>query len=122
MTLSHRMNRIRDNHDSDDLAKKFYTYRGIAIRSLRQQLDAEDRCTGDLAIAGTLTLLLVDVSAIVIVHPKHLLNMGLQVQNGASPHWRWHLGGIHRMITLRGGFSALAGSESMESLLISFWL
>lgn len=62
MILSHRINRTRSDLQSKALAEKFYLYWGLAVRSLSEHLDVEDRRTGDMVIAGILTLLLADVS------------------------------------------------------------
>lgn len=57
MALCHRMNRTMDKA----LLRKFYLYRGIAIRSLNDTLAVEHERTTDIVIAGVLTILLVDV-------------------------------------------------------------
>lgn len=62
MTLSHRINRARHSPQSRDLIESFYLYRGLAIRSLSEDIDVEGRRTGDVVIAGIVTLLLLDVS------------------------------------------------------------
>ncbi|RYC56717.1 hypothetical protein CHU98_g9497 [Xylaria longipes] len=85
-----------------DLVESFYRYRGLAIRSLSEDIGVEDRRTGDVVIAGIVTLLLLDV------------------QHGASPSWRCHLEGVQRLITLRGGVCALAPLKHLESLLLCF--
>ncbi|KAI0402884.1 fungal-specific transcription factor domain-containing protein [Xylaria palmicola] len=102
MTLSHRINRAGRSLQPRDLIESFYHYRGLAIRSLSQDIDVESRRTGDIVIAGIVTLLLLDI------------------QQGASPSWRYHLEGVHRLITLRGGVCALAPSKHLESLLLCF--
>ncbi|KAI1297055.1 fungal-specific transcription factor domain-containing protein [Xylaria venustula] len=102
MTLSHRINRARHSPQSGDLVESFYHYRGMAIRSLSEDIDVEGRWTGDFVLAGIVTLLLLDV------------------QQGASPSWRCHLEGVHRLITLRGGICALAPSKRLDSLLLCF--
>lgn len=62
MILSHRLNRtMADGRPNKALAERFYHYWGLAVRSLNEHLDVEDARTGDLAIAGILTLLLADV-------------------------------------------------------------
>ncbi|WAO90298.1 Hypothetical protein NCS54_00772000 [Fusarium falciforme] len=103
MTLSHRINRTRNDPWSKPLAEKFYLYWGLAVRSLNAQLDVQERQTSDLIMAGIMTLLLADV------------------QQGTSLNWRCHLEGIHRLISLRGGFHAVASSPSLEPLLLSLW-
>jgi hypothetical protein len=63
MALSHRMTRSRDLFESKALEQKFYRYRGIAIRSLTEAFNVDDKCAADIVIAGALTLLLIDVSS-----------------------------------------------------------
>ncbi|KAF6817159.1 hypothetical protein CSOJ01_02579 [Colletotrichum sojae] len=104
MILSHRLNRTRaDSRMSRKLTERFYHYWGLAIRSLNEHLDVKDARTGDLAIAGILTLLLADV------------------QNGTSLDWRCHMEGVHKIISLRGGLHAVAGSRTLEPLLLVLW-
>jgi hypothetical protein len=62
MTLSHRMNQTRDDPHSKSLAVTFYRYRGLAIRSLRSDINDGNKRTGDVVLAGIITLLLIDVS------------------------------------------------------------
>jgi hypothetical protein len=62
MTLSHRMNRTRDDPCSNPLAVTFFRYRGLVIRSLRSDIDRGHKRTGDVVLAGIITLLLIDVS------------------------------------------------------------
>ncbi|KAI0543420.1 putative C6 finger domain protein [Xylaria curta] len=100
MTLTHRINRARHNPQSKGLIESFYRYRGLAIRSLSEDINIEDRRTSDVTIAGIITLLLLDV------------------QHGASLSWRCHLEGVQRLITLRGGVRALAPLKHLESLLL----
>ncbi|KAK2732047.1 hypothetical protein CKAH01_01993 [Colletotrichum kahawae] len=104
MTLSHRLNRTRsDTQSSKVLAERFYIYWGLAVRSLTEHLNAQDEQTSDVVIAGILTILLADV------------------QNGNSLNWRCHMEGVHRIISLRGGFRAMAGSRRLEPLLLVLW-
>lgn len=63
MTLSHRINRTRNDPQSKSLAEKFYLYWGLAVRSLNEQLDVRNKQTSDLVMAGIMTLLLADVSS-----------------------------------------------------------
>ncbi|KAK3369816.1 C6 zinc finger domain-containing protein [Podospora didyma] len=106
MTLSHRVNRTRSDHDTYEqsglLAETFYRYRGIIIRSLNEDINVESKRTSDAVLAGIISLLLADA------------------QQGPSPHWRIHLEGVHRLITLRGGIHFLARLESLEALLLCF--
>ncbi|KAI1111532.1 putative C6 finger domain protein [Nemania sp. NC0429] len=102
MTLSHRIHRTEHSPQSRDLVESFYRYRGLAIRSLSEDVGIEGRQTGDFVIAGIVTLLLLDV------------------QQGVFPSWRCHLEGVHSLITLRGGVRALAPSKHLESLLLCF--
>lgn len=40
----------------------FFRYRGLVIRSLKEEINMGDNCSSDFVIAGILMLLLVDVS------------------------------------------------------------
>ncbi|KAI1370492.1 fungal-specific transcription factor domain-containing protein [Hypoxylon crocopeplum] len=100
MTLSHRINRTRSEPQYKALIHKFYLYWGLALRSLSEQLDTEERRSDDMVLAGVLTLLLTDV------------------QQGTSLNWRCHLEGVYKLIALRGGLQAVAGSRSLEPLLL----
>lgn len=127
MALSHRINRTRNDAQCNALAETFYRYRGIVIRSLREDINVEHKRTGDIVFASILTLSLADVSIMIFYggngEPWAMLNCVLpQGQQGASPNWRCHLDGVQRLITLRGGFRALAGSESLAPLLRYFLL
>lgn len=62
MILSHRINQIRSTIPPRAMMEKFYLYWGLAVRSLNEYLDMEDKRSGDSVIAGILTLLLADVS------------------------------------------------------------
>ncbi|RHZ67331.1 uncharacterized protein CDV56_107698 [Aspergillus thermomutatus] len=102
MTLSHRMNRTRNYPRSHPLAVTFFRYRGLVIRSLSVDIDEGHRRMGDVVIAGIITLLLIDA------------------QQGASPHWRYHIEGLQKLITLRGGIRSLARSTGLAPLLHCF--
>lgn len=102
MTLSHRINRTRDGNHSKALAESFYRYRGLAIRSLREDIDVEHRRTGDIVLAGVMSLLLSDV------------------QQGYTSDWRHHLDGFQRLIVLRGGMRVVARTKSLEAVLLCF--
>ncbi|KAI5859444.1 fungal-specific transcription factor domain-containing protein [Durotheca rogersii] len=103
MTLSHRINQTRSDPNVKVLTERFFSYWGLALRSLNEHLGSEDTRTGDMVIAGMLTLLFVDI------------------QQGVSLSWRCHLDGLHKLIMLRGGLCALAESKSLEPLLLCFW-
>ncbi|KAH5530016.1 hypothetical protein HBI27_226290 [Parastagonospora nodorum] len=105
MTLNHRMNRlgIGSNSGAKDLAEKYYTHWGITIRSLSEQFSVENLRTSDVVLAGILTLLLADI------------------QNGAQVSWHHHFDGVRRLVSLRGGFRALALSQSLAPLLNCLW-
>ena len=62
MTLGHRINRMREDPQRNNLAETFYRYRGIVIRSLIEDINVERKRMGDVVIAGILSLLLADVS------------------------------------------------------------
>ncbi|KAK1918875.1 Phomenoic acid biosynthesis cluster-specific transcriptional regulator [Pyrenophora teres f. teres] len=105
MTLNHRMNRlgIGSNLEAADLAEKYYFYWGMTVRSLSEQLNVDKKRTSDVVLAGILTLLLADI------------------QNGAQVSWHHHLDGIHRLVSLRGGFCALATSQNLLPLVNCLW-
>jgi hypothetical protein len=60
-TLSHRMNRIRPSAYHGALAEAFYRYKGVVIRSLREDPSFGRKQISDAFIAGIITLLLIDV-------------------------------------------------------------
>lgn len=62
MIVSHRINQIGSAIPPRAMVEKFYLYWGLAVRSLNEYLDMDDRRSGDTVIAGILTLLLADVS------------------------------------------------------------
>ncbi|KAH8423381.1 uncharacterized protein LDX57_001139 [Aspergillus melleus] len=102
-SLTHRMN--QSETQSRELEKTFIHHRGQIIRSLRDSINAPSKSTGDLVIAGTLTLLLIDV------------------QQGAShKSWRYHLDAVRKIIRLRGGMGLLANSPGVVPLLLCFVL
>ncbi|KAK3984173.1 C6 zinc finger domain-protein [Cladorrhinum sp. PSN332] len=103
MTLSHRVNRLGADPGSRTLVERFYSYRGTALRSLREHLDHEPHRATDLAVVGVLTLLLTEI------------------QHSLTPVWRPHLDAARKLLNLRGGFHALAGSPSLEGPMLSLW-
>ncbi|PTB41751.1 hypothetical protein M441DRAFT_68768 [Trichoderma asperellum CBS 433.97] len=103
MIMSHRINQTSNILQLKPLTEKFYFYWGLAVRSLNDYLNREDKRAGDTIIAGILTLLLADI------------------HQGRSLDWRCHLGAIYKLITLRGGFYALCTSISMQPLMLCFW-
>ncbi|KAJ2893346.1 C6 zinc finger domain-containing protein [Zalerion maritima] len=105
ITLSHRINRTRnDDPGSYALVETFFQYRGILIRSLRDDIGVEYKRTSDIVIAGIMTLLLADT------------------QQGASQNWRCHIDGLRKLIILRGGIRITSKSKSLEPLLLCFVL
>lgn len=62
MIMSHRINQTSNVLQLKPLTEKFYFYWGLAVRSLNDYLNREDKRGGDTIIAGILTLLLADVS------------------------------------------------------------
>lgn len=62
ITLSHRINRTRQHSHCNALAANYYRHRGMVIRALNEDLDEEQKRTGDIVLAGILMLLLADVS------------------------------------------------------------
>lgn len=61
MTLSHRINQLR-HRECTTLAERFYHYRGLALQSLNKNLHMAEGIISDFALAGVVTLMLVDVS------------------------------------------------------------
>ncbi|GIJ86581.1 hypothetical protein Asppvi_005470 [Aspergillus pseudoviridinutans] len=90
------------NKESLSLAVTFYRYRGLVIQSLRSDINEGQKRTGDVVLAGIITLLLIDV------------------QQGASPYWQCHIEGLQNLIKLRGGIRSLARSTSLAPLLHCF--
>ncbi|OLN97102.1 hypothetical protein CCHL11_02181 [Colletotrichum chlorophyti] len=106
MALCHRINQLgaRDISQSNVLVERYYLFRGNVLRSLSMELNSELGCTSDIVVAGTLTLLLLDI------------------QSGAAPHWLHHLRGAQKLVSLRGGFQNLAASQALAPLLNCLWL
>jgi hypothetical protein len=84
------------------LTESFYRYQGKIIRSLKADLDVEQKRTGDGVLAGVMTLLLSDV------------------QQGATANWRHHFNGVERLIALRGGIREVARARRLDALLRLF--
>lgn len=61
-TLSHRINRLGNDTQQNALAQSFYHFRGIIIRSLREDINVRHNSNGDMLVAGIIALLLADVS------------------------------------------------------------
>jgi hypothetical protein len=123
VTLSHRINRTRDSHQAAALAETYYRYRGLIIRSLREDIDVEQKRTSDLVLAGIMTLLLTEVSprfVSLLVRKSRADLCFMQIQQGALSDWRQHLHGIQKLITLRGGIRAVARSQRLEAALLCF--
>lgn len=131
MTLSHRMNQAHDDSQNRSLARGFYHYRGLVLRSLTEELKLERRLRDDIAVAGIMVLLLLDVS---LLHPIQKyqstelridfmqVQQGPQVHQGNSLNWRFHLEAVYRLVILRGGVRNLVGTEGMEPLLLALTL
>lgn len=62
MIMSHRINQTSNVLQLKPLMEKFYFYWGLAVRSLNEYLNMDDKRAGNTIIAGILTLLLADVS------------------------------------------------------------
>ncbi|KAK8054599.1 hypothetical protein PG994_009666 [Apiospora phragmitis] len=101
--LSHRINRSRGGIQMPDLEERFFHYRGIAIRSLSEQLAEENNQRSDAILAGVMTVLL------------------LEIHHGVSQNWRMHLEGMHQLVALRGGFETLAASEHLQQFVHCLW-
>lgn len=56
------MNRLGNDGCQNSLAQSFYHFRGIIIRSLREDIEVRHNRNGDLLVAGVIALLLADVS------------------------------------------------------------
>ncbi|BCR83211.1 uncharacterized protein ACHE_10613A [Aspergillus chevalieri] len=59
-SLSHRMNQRRDDIHLNSLAMTFFHYRGLIIRSLNDDIGVDHKRMSNLAVAGILTLIIVD--------------------------------------------------------------
>jgi len=59
--ITHRANRTAPDGIPKALDETFYRYRGRIIRSLREDIANKEKCTSDIVLAGTLTLLVADV-------------------------------------------------------------
>lgn len=55
------MNRSSNDSQFDGMAKTFFHYRGLIIRSLSDDINVEYKRANDHVIAGMLTILLIDV-------------------------------------------------------------
>lgn len=122
-TLSHRINRIRNESQHGPLVKSFYHYRGIIIRSLMENIQGGDNHTIDMLVAGIIALLLSDVGLMVyLIIITHTKGHTTQAHQGASPNWRCHLEGVHNLVTLRGGVRSLSDTRSLDQLLLFFML
>ncbi|KAK2609262.1 hypothetical protein QQS21_002197 [Conoideocrella luteorostrata] len=100
--LSHRINRTRHDPHHRHLLQTFYEYRGIVIRSLRDDARLKQSHMSDWFIAGVVSLLLIDL------------------QHGVSTVWQSHIRAVQALITLRGGIEPLARSGKLDSLLLCF--
>lgn len=74
MIMSHRVNQTKNTLQLQPLMEKFYFYWGLAVRSLNEHINMEDKRAGNTIIAGILTLLLADVSQ---VYPKRYQSYSL---------------------------------------------
>lgn len=130
MTLSHRINQAHDDSQNRSLARSFYHYRGLVLRSLTEELKLERRLGDDVAVAAIMVLLLLDVSLQYPIgdHTTELRTAFMQVQQGSQVHqgtslnWRFHLEAVYRLVILRGGIRTLVGAEGMEPLLLALTL
>ncbi|KAB5555034.1 putative C6 finger domain protein [Coniochaeta sp. 2T2.1] len=125
-TLTHRLNRTRDAGFSKKLMETFYLYRGLALRSLREDIDVEHKRTSDVVLAGIMNFLLLDVG-LPLLHADDIVKPQTdfspwQVQQGCTSNWRHHLDGVQKLITLRGGMRGVAQSKPLEASLLCFVL
>ncbi|KAH6659317.1 fungal-specific transcription factor domain-containing protein [Truncatella angustata] len=102
MTLSHRINRIRNDVSTQVLTEKCYQYRGLVIRSLIEDINVKHKYKSDVILAGMMALLLADA------------------QQGALREWRSHLEAMQQVIILRGGLNSINRYKHLESLLLCF--
>lgn len=64
MALSHQINRTMNDPECNAFAKNLYHYRGVVMRSPREDINVGHKRTGDIVITGIIALLLADVSRI----------------------------------------------------------
>ncbi|CAG7928053.1 unnamed protein product [Penicillium olsonii] len=102
LTLSHRMNQMGHDLDSKPLKSHFFRHRGLMIQSLNEDINDSHKRDSDIVFAGILSLLLADV------------------QQGVSPHWRYHIEGVKRLINLRGGMFHLAATPGLLPIVLCF--
>lgn len=98
MTLSHRVDRTR-NPGWKVLVESYCRYRGIILRSLSEDIDAEHKHESDLVIPRVVIILLADVSRFIVKHKVSsaiLSHVWPQAQQGTTPTWRCHLEAIQR--------------------------
>ena len=126
-TLTHRLNRTQDTGYSKKLMESFYLYRGLALRSLREDIDLEHKRTSDVVLAGIMNLLLLDVGRLVCNRSAGKKwnwtdPSSTQIQQGCTSNWRHHLNGIQKLIILRGGIRVVGRSTALEAILLCFVL
>ncbi|KAL4802586.1 fungal-specific transcription factor domain-containing protein [Aspergillus unguis] len=103
VALNHRIHSSSNSSYAQALIPTYYHYRGQVLRSLNEGIRDEKFQKENLPVlvAGILALLLADA------------------RHGASTHWRFHLDGIQQLITLKGGFRAMA-APGVEPLLLCY--
>lgn len=124
-SLSHRINQSDDGCPA--LERKLLHYRGLMIKSLREDLSNEYRQKKDSIICGALSLLMVDVSQYTEMeqrdHESHPADPHLKLQQRASDHsWRYHLEAVRQLVKVRGGFRVLSENIGLRPLLHTFLL
>lgn len=126
MTLSHRMIQTAGDPNSKALEKTFYSYRGHMIRSLNDDINVEKKRNSNLVLVGILTLLLLDVSFCPFEPPPWYYStkarLYTKAQRGISQHWRYHIAGAQRLITLRGGMREMIQSPGVPPIILCFIL
>lgn len=61
IAISHQINRAGNDSKSGALVDIYSRYRSVVIRSLYEDINSEQKRTGDIVLAGIMTLLLADV-------------------------------------------------------------
>ncbi|VUC33700.1 unnamed protein product [Clonostachys rosea] len=102
VSLSHRINRTRNDPELKTLVRRLWEYRGIGIQGLRMDIQEGIKPNCDILLAGIISLLLVDA------------------QQGSSSDWLCHIDMIQALISMRGGFRAACNS-SIDPVVLCFF-
>ncbi|THC87327.1 hypothetical protein EYZ11_013228 [Aspergillus tanneri] len=101
------MSQTVNDPSSKALAKTFYYYRGLMIRSLNEDLSVVKKRTSDIVLAGILTLLFAD-------------QRSTKIQQGISQSWRFHIEAVRRLLVVRGGMHSVAVSHGVLPMILCF--